>query len=390
MRRVTYFPLALSIFLIAQARGAEPSTSSQQAENPTQAIPVAQDDVTEPILPKCDVIFENSSQFEYIADVDEELSEQKFMAEFRTRIPRLDLELTRRSRAVPDWVEENERPQLVLSMFQKNFRYGQKQRKDFSAFLKEIPEERRPRSEVFNPLVRITKASATESKYQEWSFQVFALTPDQAKEVVESLLSIYDYGLSLPMQKQFVRRKVLAAKELAQAREQFEQGKVNVDEWNSQLERMKEYEDVDSKALTTYLEQQRMIDVELSGIKARIDACNKLLGQPKANLPSSRAEQIETIKITAEIELVGLTAKRSTISTIVQNSQNRLALLKKVSGSWVQQSQLERAISVLETNITLCIAGRKAWEACPLERETVAIRPIKWVASAKNSPREEK
>jgi hypothetical protein len=378
------------MFLVAQTRGAEPSASPQQTENPSPTITSAQDDVAEPTLPKCHVNFEVSQEVlsKSIAGVDEELWEQKFVAEFRIRLPLLNLEL-KKSQAVPEWVEENERAQLVLKMFQENFRKGT-QHKDFLAFLQEIPEERRPRSEVFDPRVRVTVSSTIAGGYQDLSWHVFAITPDGAKEVVESLLSISDYGLSLPMQKQFVRRKVLAAKELAQVRKELEQVKVNIDEWKSQLETMKDYEDVGSEALTTYLAQRRTINVESSGITARIDACNKLLGQAKANLPASRVEQIETIKIAAEIELVGLTAKKSAISTIVQNGQNRVALLDKVKITLRKQSELQEAISSLEKNITLCIGGRKAWEACPLERETVTIRPIKWVASGKKSTREEK
>ena len=72
--------------------------------------------------------------------------------------------------------------------------------------------------------------------------------------------------------------------------------------------------------MATYQTEQRMIGVDKAGITARIDACNSIL-ERRNQLPTSRVEQIETVKITAEIELVGLEARQSALTEIVQNGR---------------------------------------------------------------------
>jgi hypothetical protein len=62
--------------------------------------------------------------------------------------------------------------------------------------------------------------------------------------------------------------------------------------------------------------QERLISVDIAGTRARIAAGEKLL--PSSRLRGPKAiEQVESIKITAEIDLVDLAAREETIAKII-------------------------------------------------------------------------
>jgi hypothetical protein len=89
-------------------------------------------------------------------------------------------------------------------------------------------------------------------------------------------------------------------------------------------------------------------------------------------------EQVETIKIAAEIELVGVKARQSAIAEIIQNGKTYNDFRNKQRSSSNLIAQLENKIADCESKIARYVAQRKAWEECPIEQGKVSIRPIKW------------
>ena len=81
------------------------------------------------------------------------------------------------------------------------------------------------------------------------------------------------------------------------------------------MEDLKGFEDITAEAFANFTTQQRLISVNVAGINARIEACNKILRRDA--LSPARIEQVETVKTSAEIELVGLAAKKAALEEIV-------------------------------------------------------------------------
>jgi hypothetical protein len=71
-----------------------------------------------------------------------------------------------------------------------------------------------------------------------------------------------------------------------------------------------------------------MIAVEETGIKARIAECDRLLKESK-DLTAAQVGQVETVKIAAKIELVGLAAKRAAIEELVEKGKKWLGLTSR-------------------------------------------------------------
>ena len=98
-------------------------------------------------------------------------------------------------------------------------------------------------------------------------------------------------------------------------------------------------------------------------------------------------EQVESVQIAAEIELVGLEAKRSAIAEIVQHGRERVNLVNQKEDNSKRIQNLEHDIGKIQMEIVTfgLYDGRKVWEECPIENNKVSIQPIKW-EPAKGAP----
>jgi hypothetical protein len=241
-----------------------------------------------------------------------------------------------------------------------------------SDILNRVPENQRPPKELIDTLRQ--DAILLFGDNNRFMCHITAPTPDRAKLLVEAYLRLYDYGISYPSQAEYLRAIPVAVKELARLREDLDKSRAVIVDCDKGLEGLKAYRDFTSEALATYHTQQLTLEVDLAGTKARIDACAKILERRK-ELPVSRVEQVETIKITAEIELASLTAKQSAIAEIVQNGERSLALQEKKRSSLRSTDRLQGDIRVGEQRIAYYAAQRKAWEECPI---SVIIHPLNY------------
>ncbi len=377
MRRLTCIHLSLFFLAFTAARAAEPPPPTNQPAKPSPVTTEALDEVTEPFIPKRELTFEILQDPASVPTSVEDLKpyKDKYVAEFVMYTPPLTVCLEGRSQTA-DGAAECAQVQLLHQMF----RGHRTPTGDLRNFLKYVPVDRRPTEELVDALgPRIVKGfrkGETNNNYTQVLYYIFAPTSDRAKELVQSFLCLYDYGLSYPVQKECLREKQAAAKRLAQFRENLEKSQAVIADCDKQLEGLSAYKDVSKETLATYCVQQRMLDVDMAGMKARIKACNKIL-ESRKELSTPRAEQVETVKITAEIELVGLEARQSTIAKIVQNGEKYLVLYHKKGNNGVLVEQFRRDIPMWEQKIAGYTAERKAWEMCPIEQRQVIIRPVK-------------
>ena len=387
MRRLTCIQLLLFFFAAAAARGAQPPTAAAEPEGlgrsvaaPPRVATEASDDVTEPVIPKREITFEISQEpvSVLLTVPDSKLLEQRYVAEFviDTRLP------------IGDWSggpvgkpdAESRQVRSLVYAFGGYF----SRRKSYGDYLSHVPEDQRPSKELIDALVPpFLRVESTGRRADLGgmvdiaSYRVFAPTSDRAKELVQTLLRVYDYGLAYPVQRKYLLERRAAAKKLDQYRDELDKLMMVKADYGKQLDGLASYEDINDQALVTYRAQQRMLDVDTAGIKARIDACNKIL--ERKEIPAARVEQVETVKITAEIELVGLDARQSAIGKIIQNGEKRVQLLRKLRENEGSAEDLRRLnIGPWEKQIALYTAERKAWEQCPIDQGKVIIRPVKW------------
>ncbi len=215
----------------------------------------------------------------------------------------------------------------------------------------------------------------------EFYFHIYAPTVDRAKELAAGLITLYDYGYCYPMQAATLKQRRLTVKErVPKARAALKEAQQALADYQKQLDAFQDVEDVREEALDQLTAQRRLILVELAGVEARIDACNKILA---AGQNPRRTEQVETIKIAAEIELVGLAARRDTIKQIVDRVRQRLKLLEgmpPVSGKVISR---ERAVSSSERAVVRFEQRREESMPFAIVGGKIEIRPIRWTSKPK-------
>lgn len=208
--------------------------------------------------------------------------------------------------------------------------------------------------------------------------QIVALTPQRAKEFVEALLTLYDYGLSYPIYCRIQQQPALHSASLEAGRKNLAAARAKLTELEKEMNPLKAYEDITQQSIGSLVSQQRMIEVDLAGIQARIDACNKLLAEPAA-IPVTRREQVETVKVSAEIELVGLAARKKAIERLVTNGRRRIELWARLSIALGEVSRWQGEVKQAEYPIEAAKLARDEKLPFAQVQGKVLVRRVKWV-----------
>ncbi len=389
MKRATYLYAVLITLLAINVRAADPGPQGQSDAEGKPSVEESTQ-VTEPVIPKRELTFERSEK-EYSMPFyvpDPELFQQRYVAVFRS----VGLPQTRPSFGPGfrrrDNVEMNLRKLYSMAFHKTPGPHPQLLLQLFADLARNTPENRLPSKDIV--LALTTKAGTLiRSRIQvspnpndprtsrfDYHFEVLAPTPERAEELVEGLLVLYDWGLSYATQKEYLRLRQAAEKRLSGRRDAAKKATVELSSIKTQLEELKEFEDLTSESLVNFTTQLRLISVDLAGIRARIEACHRILVRESAS--KSRAEQVETVKVTAEIELVGLAARKAAIEEIVENGRRRLELAGKCNAAAKNARNLQFGVTHVENQIHEYEAARKQYEPFAIQDGKVTIHPIKW------------
>jgi hypothetical protein len=206
-------------------------------------------------------------------------------------------------------------------------------------------------------------------------FRILAPSPERAAELAQTLVQLFDEGLTAPIQ-QFIPQQIQAAKKKiqnsksARAKAQKEQA-----EYKKKLEASEE--EISRDELSSLKTQRRLLSVDLAGVKARIGAAAKILTQ-RNQLGTSRIEQVENIKITAEIELAGLVARQKTLDEIIQSARQRIEFKEKAQRAGEMVGSWKIAIRTLQSRVRNYEAMIQQYGPFQLPDGKVVIRPIQW------------
>jgi len=220
-------------------------------------------------------------------------------------------------------------------------------------------------------------------------FSLRAETPNQAKDLVRALLVVFDYGASLAKYENYVELKQYYESKLPELQAAVKEPEQKYREAEKALERFNEAagkEQLTKEELANLAAQQRLIAVEEAGIKARIAASEKMLKATEPFRAGGREpianpnyDALVTLKTTAEIELVGLAAKRAAIQEILDSSKKRSELTAKRDGLGSRLADARRRVEEAERRLaTYSTAVEQKMPFAEVVDGKVFIRRIKW------------
>ena len=126
--------------------------------------------------------------------------------------------------------------------------------------------------------------------------QILLLSPttEGAKQIVEMWFGVYDWGICYPAQKECLDVKKTLLQKLADDSQKLKKTEANMSDAEQGVDKYKEFADITHEALVGLTTQRRMLESDLAGIKARLEACQQMLA--KGNMPPARMDQVETAR----------------------------------------------------------------------------------------------
>lgn len=376
----------VTCLLLALSRG-----TTAWCDDPPKVEPPPDPCVTDLTLEKLDNPPERKTKFEVVDEVkkvklyDIKLIDQKYVASFVVALPAA---LDNNGRGVSIYLEADEELtalQRVLGrpLLAPNYSLGQYfgAHSPLERMISRIPAQRLPAKEqlefIDSPklmqFLSFPTSPQRSSQGAEETFQLFAVTPEQAESRIRALLTVFDHGFSRPLQVELLKQRMKYCASLVESNEKVPAASDTADKLAAML---KNYEEYTPDLLAGLRVQQLQMEVDLAGVKARISACDKLLANKDAG--KERLRQIEDAKVAAEIELAGFEARRAKSAEFVAKVKERNELtsqFEKASKSAAllrsQRDRLLKSIKGIDEEIA-------AFAPVRLVDDRVTIHPLEW------------
>lgn len=206
-------------------------------------------------------------------------------------------------------------------------------------------------------------------------FEVLAPNVEVAKERVATLVSLLQKGIADPVRQYAKAHQAELVSNVESKEGRLEEIRQSLDELKDKLSKSADIEAIELNRLKT---QRQLFDVDIVGVRARIQAAEKIRKRYKDDMAVGK--KLDDIKMAAEIDLAGLAASREALSEIIkrgeqsvhfENEGQRLreeldALAKRLR---IARSHLERSREAVDSAESLFV---------PYQGE-VTIYPIRWV-----------
>jgi hypothetical protein len=402
------FAIALALVTAAPMRSApaaEEPKPDQLAQEPP--VKVSETSVTKVGADRELVFEEGDPRFKFVMhfDPNRELPRQRFAAQVQLTFkhPRLQPGIPPEIIRVHPLTSSLTPPE-ILELFQWGGGMGlggPSQPEWFRERVERIPEDSRPAADIVEELALSRDGWTTSMAVRNHSPMGMGGTPADAKdaqavlvitvlaadrerleEMIRAVILVIDEGFSTSCHEAYVateKRVQKWSEEQTQAlRKHVQQHAAMQKEWDQ----LSSYDDLTSDSLATLVAHKRIIAVDLAGVEARLETCRKILVALRHN---PKAAQVETVRIEAEIELAGLTAKHEAIDEIITAGRRRSDLSKALGRGSREFGTLERnqerAASVLD-EYHRAVAGN--WAYAEVGRVTVS--DIRWLPATKEHP----
>jgi hypothetical protein len=209
--------------------------------------------------------------------------------------------------------------------------------------------------------------------------QVYGKTPEACLKNVETLLTVFDEGLSRPVRLLLADARAKRAEEFAQ----MMQERADLQKQQAEIEaQLKSDVDLSPELMTGLKQQQLNLEVELVGTQAKIAAAQKLLAAPAGKDEVSVAERaaVAAAKVDAEITLASIEARRAKLNELVSSVKSKTELTTKKAGLTRDLSALESRASQAIRIVEMLDSGIAHNAPFPVVDNQVVIQPVEWTS----------
>ena len=190
----------------------------------------------------------------------------------------------------------------------------------------------------------LTSMSPKPSLLNRRDISIVTTTMEQAKELALGLIAAHDAWWKKNRRPYLLARVKQAKQELAKVEAEHSEAAKQVAQDQATL---KQVRPLSSETLSELTARQLMLDVDLAGLRAKIQAAQKLWEKLDGQKTALR-DQLEVIKTTAQVELAELLARQEHLSAILQANE-RLQKLSHRRGQlrW-QKEQLGSEVKTFQ------------------------------------------
>jgi hypothetical protein len=208
-----------------------------------------------------------------------------------------------------------------------------------------------------------------------WAFTIYAPTAEEGENRAKAILRLIDYSKSPLGEERFARaREALAAAR----RKEMELAKIT-DGIEALDAKIAQPSDIHGDILSELKAQKIMVTIELSGLSARVKACDEMLKESSVQreLSVSTLQSVSDMKIKAEIERIGIKEKLDQINKFIEEGDSRVATqnrilelhgARKLAEDQLRTLEMEAAQNVAQLRLGLPphLLGNKLY-VCPIE-----------------------
>ena len=382
-------PFAMGTCLVTSLWAQEREVKKPQPAAPgvINDLDVTVTDLTEEKLnnpPKREIKFERLEETlkRKLTKPDPKLFEQKYAATFRLDIPM-------NGQRYADFVQQAGDDVAQLAFLGKSyliypqFNNGMElPSESFARMIMMVPKDNaitKEESELFTNLeshsqiIRFSPEYKNRPESWKWNMSILGTTAAAVESRSTALLTILDQGACRPIQLAIFKKREPLCVQLRDQRKALEESRRMV---NALQEELKAYVDFTPDMLSNLRVQQLQLDVELAGVKARIATCERFLAQPA--LKADRRNQIEDLKVAAEIEFSGFEARRSKSSEFIAKVKTAIDLTSKSSTADFSRKVALGETRQIEEQIKNVDAAIRAYAPLPLVDNKVVVQPLEW------------
>jgi hypothetical protein len=214
-------------------------------------------------------------------------------------------------------------------------------------------------------------------------FNILAATPEQAEQRAKALLTILDQGYSRPLQLNLFKQRGKFCQEFRESETKLA---AIHKEYQSAAEEFKQFSDFPDETLTGLRVQLFQWEAELAGLRAKIEACDKLL---KGDGTAERRKQIEEAKVAAEIELAGCEGRRAKSAEFIDKVKQRSVVKNKRDLAAQQFSETNSRRDQLANGVRMIDQDIDMFGPVRLVDDAVTIQPVEWTKKPDSGPRNE-
>lgn len=248
-------------------------------------------------------------------------------------------------------------------------------------WIKNVPEERRPKEKelAFFQSEKMDRGflrggtALDENGRSLLIVTILAPTAEEAEQRARTFLFLLDHGASRHIRLRWLEKREEALAEYRQRVRTF--GEL-IAKHEDLEKRLQDYSGFDQQTLSALQLQRLQLDVDMAGVQARLDACERML--TKMDEKSPGRAQVENSRIAAEIELIGFVARRTKLQELLDRAKAHDTLKDELAKVQREATRSGSRVQSLEGQISEIDAQIKAMAPPPLKDDTITIQEVEW------------